>query len=344
MRVAVVNDVKLAVELLSRVLKSDDHEVAWVAYDGLEAVEKCRQDQPDLILMDLVMPNMDGVATTRQIMAESPCPILIVTASVDRMSDRVFTALAAGAMDAVDTPALGISGSQGGRDALCRKINQIARLVGKGNGKAHKVQAAKRDTPKKWHPLIAIGASSGGPGALATLLGGLKPDLQAGVVIIQHIDPGFTQELVNWLDKQTELPVSLARSGQRIETGKVVVADTVGHLIVASTGVLAYTQSPEGLLYRPSVDVFFESAANHWAGTIQGVLLTGMGADGARGLLGLKKLGHKTVVQDKETSPIFGMPRAAIEMGAAQFILPIQEMAQIIQKNLRTSSGRNAQL
>lgn len=340
MRVAIVNDVQLAVELLRRVVESEGHEVAWVASDGLEAVQKCGRDTPDLVLLDLVMPNLDGVETTRRVMADSPCPILIVTASVERMSDKVFSALAAGALDAVDTPALGISGSQGGRDTLCKKINQIARLVGKEKRPAPKRQRRPNEPSARRHPLVAIGASSGGPGALATLLRGLPTDLSASVVIIQHIDPGFTRELTGWLDKQTRLPVTLARSGQRPEIGEVYVADTSGHLVVGSTGVLTYTQNPKDLLYRPSVDVFFDSAAAHWGGHIVGVLLTGMGADGARGLLGLRKLGHPTAVQDEATSPIFGMPRAAIELGAAQMILPIHKMATVIQKSLKTAGKR----
>lgn len=342
MRVAIVNDVQLAVELLRRVVEGEGHEVAWIAYDGLEAVQRCAQDVPDLMLLDLVMPNLDGVETTRQVMASSPCPIVIVTASVERMSDRVFSALSEGALDAVDTPALGISGSQGGRDALCKKINQIARLVGKSKRAAPRTRRRPPEIKAQPHPLVAIGASSGGPGAVATLLRGLPGDLKATVVVVQHIDPGFTQELTAWLDKQTQLPVKLARSGQRPEAGRVYVADTSGHLVVGKTGVLTYTQKPEGLLYRPSVDVFFDSAAAHWGGPIVGVLLTGMGADGARGLLGLRKLGHPTAVQDEETSPIFGMPRAAIEMGAAQMILPIHKMAAIIQKSLRTAGKGGA--
>jgi len=175
--------------------------------------------------------------------------------------------------------------------------------------------------------MIAIGASAGGPAAIAKLLAGLPPDLPAAVVVIQHLDASFAVDLADWLANESSLPVRLAKESDRPEPGLVLVAGTNDHLQVTAKQCLGYTPHPRELAYRPSVDVFFESVSELWAGRAIGVLLTGMGRDGARGLQVLRDRGHHTIAQDEATSVIYGMPKAAVVLGAAAEVLPLERIA-----------------
>lgn len=325
MRIAIVNDLPLAVEAMRRVLATaPQHQLAWVAADGVEAVERCGRDRPDLVLMDLIMPRMDGIEATRRIMAQSPCAILIVTADVETNAGRVFAAMGEGALDAVDTPLLGSRETRWGARPLLAKIDVIANLI--GDGKADRRSAA--DKPRlPAQQLVAIGASAGGPTALATVLKGLPSSFPAAIVIVQHVDARFAPGLANWLSQHSPLPVKLASDGDRPSPGQVLVAGTDNHLVFKAGGQLGYTPHPVDQVYRPSVDVFFDSAARSWSGALVGVLLTGMGSDGARGLKGLRDLGHHTIAQDQATSAVYGMPKAAAALGAATDILPLDRIA-----------------
>ncbi len=175
--------------------------------------------------------------------------------------------------------------------------------------------------------LVAIGSSSGGPKALSVVLKSLPAGFSAPIVIVQHVDQKFTAELAVWLDKQCELDVRLAKTGDRLVPGRVLIAGTNDHLILTSRHSLEYTPDPVEQAYRPSVDVFFASVAKHWAGDVVAVLLTGMGRDGAEGLLTLKNKGVYTIAQDEASCAVYGMPKAAAQMGAAQQILPIDDIA-----------------
>ncbi len=330
MKVAIVNDMAMAVEGMRRVI-CEQHELAWVARDGQEAVERCAEDVPDLILMDLVMPVMDGVAATRRIMQQSPCPILVVTASVNENSDKVFEAMGAGALDAVNTPLLGMSGQGEGRAALLHKIRMIGILTRNVSGSGPQPPVAA-DTPagRRQGPLLAIGSSSGGPQAVAEILRGLPADYPAPVILVQHVDAQFSAGLADWLDQQTVLPVRLAEAGDRPRPGEVLVAGTNDHLVLRSNGELDYTETPKEMPYRPSVDVFWHSLAAGWNGDITAVLLTGMGRDGAQGMLALRRRGAHTIAQDEATSAVYGMPRAARELGAALEILPLGSIVTLL--------------
>jgi two-component system response regulator WspF len=323
MRIAIVNDLSMAVFLLRRILESlSGCEVAWIAPDGAEAIEKCARDLPDLILMDLIMPGVDGVQATRHIMKNTPCAILIVTASVTGNAAMVFEAMGYGALDAVALP----RSADGGADLL-RKIERIGVLIGCAvRGTARAAAAASSELPR----LVAIGASTGGPKALATVLRALPAGLAAAVTIVQHVDAKFAGDLVQWLSEQTELPVSLAREGMRPEKGSVFVAGTNDHLVLGADFAFHYTAEPADYPYRPSVDEFFVSLSSHWRRPGTAVLLTGMGRDGARGLLALRQAGWHTVAQDEKTSIVYGMPRAAKEAGAAAEVLPLSEIAASI--------------
>lgn len=329
MRIAIVNDSLMAVESLRRVISSvPGYEVVWVANDGAEAVWRCSSDVPDLILMDLIMPVMDGVDATRKIMESTPCSILIVTSTVSGNASKVFQAMGCGALDAVNTPVLGMTGDAEGKDEFLQKIAMIGSLINQYTN-VERPGAATTDLSAETNgeSLVVIGSSSGGPKALSVLLRSLPADFPVPVVIVQHVDQKFTAELADWLDKQCPLEVRLAKKGDRLCPGRVLIAGTNDHLILNSSHRLEYTPDPVEMAYRPSVDVFFSSVAEHWAGDVVAVLLTGMGRDGAEGMLTLKNKGVYTIAQDEATCAVYGMPKAAAKIGAAQQILPIDDIA-----------------
>jgi two-component system, chemotaxis family, response regulator WspF len=326
-RIAIANDAVMAVEALRRVIGSvPDYKVAWVAVDGAEAVERCRHDIPDLILMDLIMPGMDGAEATRRIMMDTPCAILIVTATLEGHSGKVFEALGAGALDVVQTPIFGGSGQLEGAATLKVKIASISPLVS-GAGPRLDSRAETRPANIPDATLIAIGASAGGPGALATILSRLPGDFPAAIVIVQHLGEEFVPSFASWLNERSALPVLVAQQGDRPRAGTVLVARTGDHLALVSPQSLGYISDPRDCVYRPSVDVFFQSVVRHWKGRVAGVLLTGMGKDGSRGLKALREAGALTIAQDAATSVVYGMPRAAADLGAAVEILPVEMIA-----------------
>jgi two-component system response regulator WspF len=326
-----VNDMAMAVEALRRVLVSvPGYRLAWVACDGAEAVEKCKQDIPDLILMDLMMPVMDGVEATRRIMTQTPCGILVVTASLDDNSAKVFEALGAGALDVVQTPVLAGNSQLQGVAALKFKLDAIGRLLSANSAQKHPRTSALLEpqlVSASGGRLIAIGASAGGPAALAAILGGLPLNFPAAVVIVQHVDPQFVATMADWLNQQSALSVRVARQGDRPQENTALIAATNGHLAFMNPQSLGYCQEPRDSCCRPSVDVFFESAVRYWKGEVAGVLLTGMGRDGARGLKALRDAGSLTIAQDAATCAVYGMPKAAAELAAAARILPVNEIA-----------------
>ncbi len=329
MRIGIVNDQPLAVEALRRTLTGGPaprHRLAWVAGDGAQAVQRCSEDRPDLVLMDLVMPGMDGVEATRRIMEKTPCAILLVTANARALPGKVFEAMGAGALDVVAPPTPDVVPAD-----FLAKIETMSRLVGAearlktfGGKEKFPVATATR--------LVAIGSSAGGPAALAAVLGALPAKFPAAVVIVQHLDAKFADGLAAWLNDQSPLPVRLARTGDAPQRSTVLLAGAGDHLVFTGPVSLGYTAQPAECAYRPSVDVFFESAARHWRNPLLGVLLTGMGRDGAKGLKTLRAKGCHTVAQDQATSAIYGMPKHAAAIGAAAEILPLDLIAVAMQR------------
>ncbi|KWK22309.1 chemotaxis response regulator protein-glutamate methylesterase [Burkholderia stagnalis] len=326
MNIGIVNDLPLAVEAMRRAIaRRADHRVLWVATDGAQAVEFCAAQPPDVVLMDLIMPKFDGVEATRRIMASGrPCAILIVTSSIGANAWRVYEAMGAGALDAVDTPRLGQGANGDTTQLLLAKIDQIGRLLERPASGARPPGAAARGDGG---PLVAIGASAGGPTALATILGSLPADFGASIVIVQHVDQAFADGMAQWLDGQTPLTVRIAHEGDRPQPSVALLAATNDHLRLARDGTLGYTRDPAETPYRPSVDVFFNSVTEHWPGDVIGVLLTGMGRDGAIGLKAMRMKGYHTIAQDQATSAVYGMPKAAATLGAARAILPLERIA-----------------
>jgi two-component system response regulator WspF len=334
-RIAIVNDMRAASEALRRVVVSlPGHEVAWLAADGVEAVALAKRDRPDLILMDLLMPHLDGAQATRQIMAAAPCAILIVTATVSGNIALVYEAMGHGALDAVDTPALGPNGTLAGDSALARKIELIAKLLGP-TGEAGRSPAAPPVATAAAPRLLVIGASTGGPKAVADLLSLLPRDGDQATVIVQHVDVAFAAGLARWLTERTGHTVDVVEPGRRPAAGTVLLAGTNDHLVLTAGRALDYRVEPRDIFFRPSVDVFFESVADHWPAAGVAVLMTGMGRDGARGMLRLRSRGWHTIAQDEATSVVWSMPKAAIDSGAATAVLPVERMPQSILDHLR---------
>ncbi len=342
MRIGIVNDLRLAVESLKRAVATiPGAAVAWVAENGAEAVSCCARDRPDVVLMDMIMPVMDGVEATRRIMQASPCPILVVTATVEGNAGKVFEALGAGALDAVATPGIGPDGSVVAGEPLIRKIRTIALITGAAAAEPQ-APAAMRARPPAGAaiaPLAAIGASTGGPQALASVLGSLPRPVPWPVVIVQHVDPAFAPGLADWLSRETGQGVEIARGGEAPAPGRILLAATVDHLVIDGDGRLRYAREPRDLVYRPSVDVFFDSIAAAGAAPGVAVLLTGMGRDGAAGLARLRSAGWHTIAQDEATSVVWGMPAAAVEIGAAREVLPIGGVGAAIAARLMTMSA-----
>jgi len=325
----------LARDGLRRVVKlMPEHELIWIARNGAEAVQKARENRPDLVLMDLIMPEMGGVEATRLIMTHAPCAILLVTASANDRLSTVYDAMSHGALDVVTTPTLGWEGQLEGAKPLLAKIRMIARLLGLANQKTvlpalpEKRPAADAALPDGVPRVIAIGASTGGPQALAELLAQAPPDLAAAVLIAQHVDMEFAGGLAAWLNDRIPLPVELAREDCAPQAGAVYLAGTRDHLVVKANRRLGYVAEPLDYYYRPSADELFKSVARHWPAKGAGVLLTGMGRDGAAGLLALRGSGWHTIAQNEASCVVYGMPKAAAQCGAACEVLPLDEIGR----------------
>jgi two-component system response regulator WspF len=325
-KVAIVNDSKMAAEILRRILAElDDFTHAWTAYSGEEALRLCAQSWPDIILMDLVMPGIDGAETTRRIMQSTPCVILVVTATTVGNRGKVFEAMGYGALDAVNTPVLGRGHHLDGAEPLIQKLRTVSRLVVASHGPRAKPASLDRNplaSDTSSFPIVAIGASTGGPQALAQILSDFPADFPAVVLVVQHVDEQFTPGLAAWLQLNSRIPVRIARNGERLSPGGVWLAGTKENLTYEN-GTVLYKPASEDAVHSPSIDVLFFSLAQPHPAPRAGVLLTGMGRDGAAGLLALRKSGALTIAQDAATSVVYGMPKAAAELDAATETLPL---------------------
>lgn len=335
-RVLIADDSLVAREMLAQILSSDPMiEVVGQAKDGEEAVDMVARLRPDLVTMDIHMPKLDGLKATEKIMAFTPTPILVVSSSVHGEGiGRAFDALNLGALEVIKKPEPRdwTDLDRIGRDVIRKvKILSNVRVITHIRGRKDRVpehvpfERAGRDS----RALVAIGSSTGGPSALLTVLGGLAADFPVPIVIAQHIAEGFIPGLVSWLDAGCKIRVVAAQDGQRIEPGTAYVAPT-GVNMVVDGGAVRYREPLFSQLYIPSADTLFESVARSHGKRAVGVILTGMGADGAEGLKLLRNTGAATIAQDEATCTVFGMPKAAIEIGAAGDVLSIHKMSAAI--------------
>jgi two-component system chemotaxis response regulator CheB len=336
-RVLVAEDSATVRGRLVEALAADpDIELLGAAQDGRQAVELCRVHRPDVITMDMMMPVMSGLAATEYIMAHQPTPILIVSASLNRGElFKIYDALAAGAVDVLEKPV----GDEFDGDWERRLLSAV-KLVAKIKVITHpraRLEARKRATDAPVHPpeqrparspeVIAIGASTGGPGAVLEVLRKVPPRLETPILVVLHINPPFESAFTDWLDAQIHRRVIRAEHGVAVSAlrGRVAVAPGGKHLAVRQ-GRLALTLDEERHSCRPSVDVLFESIASEFGASASACLLTGMGRDGAAGLLKIRQAGGVTIAQDEATSVIYGMPREAVALGAATYVLPLGEI------------------
>jgi two-component system, chemotaxis family, response regulator WspF len=340
-RIGIANDVPTIAESLRRIVSvRPGTQVVWIARDGAEAVTMCAKETPDLILMDMIMPHMDGVEATRRIMASTPCAILVVTSSVGTNAQRVFEAMGYGALDAVDTPTLAPEKSRAPAAALIATIDRIAKVIA-----SRSERLVAKPPPPAVRPLsrngglVAIGSSAGGPAALAKVLGGLPRDFPAAIVIVQHVDERFAIGMADWLNQVSPLPVRVIGEGDQAAPGVVLLASTRDHLTLKSAERLGYSPDPADYVYRPSVDVFFQSVSRSWRGDVVGVLLTGMGRDGAQGLKALRDKGWHTIAQDRASSAVYGMPKAAAELDAAVEVLALDKIAGRLTRMFQTAGA-----
>jgi two-component system response regulator WspF len=344
-RIAIAHPSAAVTGLLARVVGSvRGWRLAWTTGNGAEAVAHCEADAPDVLLLGPSLSGVDGVEATRRIMGRSPCAILIVAGEGRDAVARVFDGIGAGALDSIVVPWIAEDGRLAGTEELVRKIRTAARAAGVGQKRAPTHAAGAGVVPPPAPLLVAIGASTGGPPALATVLASLPRSLPAAVVVVQHVAARFTGDLAAWLAGQIELPVQVAREGEVPAVGRVTLAGQEDDLEVRRDLTLGYRRPLDGTFYHPSVDVFFRSVAVHWPTTGLAVLLTGMGRDGAEGLLALRKKGWRTVAQDEATSAVYGMPKAAAALRAAVEVLPIDLIGPAIAMFVaaRPDDGRGA--
>ncbi|MDT4958085.1 MAG: two-component system, chemotaxis family, protein-glutamate methylesterase/glutaminase [Pseudonocardiales bacterium] len=300
---------------------------------AIEGVVQCR---PDVVILDLHLADGRSQHAIEQIMAHTPTPILILSARIDdRHSPSAVEALVAGALEAVPRPPRWTT-EQG--DGLRRAVRQISKVTVIRHPRGNLTKGVRRDpeTRSGRLPVVAIAASTGGPSALATLLAGLA-GLQAPVFVVQHLHPDFTTGLVEWMSRISPLPVETARHHQTARPGRIYIAPGEHHLHYRANGTLELDATPV-TVHRPSADELFRSVAEAAGSAGIGVLLTGMGDDGAKGLLAIHQQGGHTLAQDEESSAVFGMPRAAARLGAVTELLPLDKIAAGIQRAVRETS------
>ena len=288
-----------------------------------ELLGRVRVKKPSVALIELSGNSSEVQKAIEGLMAEAPVPVVLVVEPEHRA--LAFPLLATGALDVIELPAeLDEAFAERFRKQL--RLLATVRVVRHPKGRRRR-SSARIPAVKPSYPLVAIASSLGGPKALAELLGGIAPTLGAPIVICQHITAGFTQGLAQWLKTETGLKVQEAANGQRLVKGEVFIAPSRAHLVVQATGLLKLDDAAEEGGFRPSCDVLLRSAAASFGSTAIGVILTGMGRDGAQGLLEVRQRGGHTVAQDRESCAVFGMPKEAIALGAAETVLPLGQIA-----------------
>ncbi|MBP5157694.1 MAG: chemotaxis-specific protein-glutamate methyltransferase CheB [Treponema sp.] len=342
-RVLFVDDSALIRSMLKQLFGKDERfEVAGEACNGQDAVEKARKGNIDLIIMDINMPVMDGIEATRQITAFSNAAIVMFTTE-DSM-DSTYKSISAGALEVLSKPnVIDMTDSmlQEFREKIyaisqTRKDKAIVTHREKGASKVSVASASElgQKIPRRNYDLLLIGSSTGGPSALQTILRGIPEDFPIPIIITQHIDKLFDRQLVKWLNDTTPFMVTLAENGERPEKGHAYIAPSENHLVITKSSgayVMELNNDPPLHFLKPSVDKMFSSAATALKDKALAIILTGMGRDGADGAVEIRKAGGSVLAQDEESCIVFGMPKAVIEAGAAQAVLPLDRIGAAVQ-------------
>lgn len=331
-KVLVVDDSALMRQVLTDVLNSDaELRVVGAAPDPYVAWEKLKVLEPDVITLDVEMPRMDGLTFLERLMAHRPLPVVMVSSLTEANCDTTFRALDAGAVDFVTKPKLDVaSGTVALAEEIVAKVKDAARArVRQRTAPVARAAPLSGVGFRATHKVLAIGASTGGCEALAVVLGGLPADAPGALAVI-HMPEGFTKSFATRLDKACAVRVSEARDGDRVLPGHVLIAPGNFHMEVVRSGaatVVRVRPGPPVNRHRPSVDVLFESCARELGPNAVGAILTGMGNDGARGLLAMRLAGSRTVAQDEASCVVYGMPKEAVALGAAEDVVPLDRIA-----------------
>ncbi len=345
-KVLVVDDSALIRSLMRELLSSQpDLEVVGMAPDPLVAREMIKQLNPDVITLDVEMPRMNGLDFLERLMRLRPMPVVMVSSLTEEGSEVTLRALELGAVDFVTKPKLGVAEQF---PELAREIGDKIRAAAQARIRRHTGVAAPRPAPITGHvfgttqKVVCMGASTGGTEALKVVLASMPADAP-GVLVTQHMPEGFTRSFAERLDRLCAMTVKEAQHEERVLPGHVYVAPGHSHLLVKKSGAYYYTQlsqDPPVNRHRPSVDVLFHSAAEALGPNAVGVILTGMGKDGAAGLLAMRQSGAHTIAQDEASCVVFGMPRAAIELGAAAEVASLQDIARRVLERLAADARK----
>ncbi len=341
-RILVVDDSPVVRQILVAMLETEPgFQVVGQAQDGEEAVRLTASLRPDVITMDIRMPRMNGLDAIRHIMSTTPTPIVVVAASIyDSELNIAFAAIEAGALTVVEKPhGITREAYEAARSQLVTTIRLMADVqvvtIRSDRRRLAQLRARQIEEPVAVGlpidaEIIAIAASTGGPGVLRQIFSALPGDLSIPIVVVQHITPGFAQGFARWLDGETELKVSVARDGERLEPGRVLIAPDDTHLTVAPGGVARLDHSAPIRNQRPSATLLFDSVARTYGPASVGIVLTGMGEDGADGLEALHRAGGHVIAQDEASCVVFGMPRAAIERGVVDRVMSPDKIASVL--------------
>jgi len=340
-RLLLVDDSPVALLLLRRAFTQDPQIlVVGTARDGAEALRMVHELKPDVVSTDLHMPVMNGLELTRRIMAECPCPVLVCSTAVQsENATTVFDLLQAGALDVFPKPRTGLEDSN--LSELIRKVKILSGVKvfrTRGVVPSDPAAGAGGESKTRTPQAVVIGASTGGPGALQTLFQALPASFPLPILCVQHIAGEFAKGLVSWLAEQSNLPIHFARAGEPFHRGTITFPAPGCNLSVGSSGLSIMTPLDADSL-GASVDTTMISAAKYWGAGTVGVLLTGMGSDGAKGMLAISQARGITIAQNAETSVIFGMPERAIALGAVQSVLPLKEIAPALIRLAAVSYG-----
>jgi len=346
-KVLIVDDSALIRSLLKDIIQQDPElQLVGAAPDAFVARDLIKQHSPDVITLDVEMPRMDGLTFLDKLMKGRPTPVLMISSLTEKGSEATLRALELGAIDFIAKPRLGIAeGMQAYAEEICAKLKTAARArLPRARPAASAGAPATSSAPLlSTEKIFAIGASTGGTEAIKEVLLGLPPDCP-GTVVTLHMPPGFTKSYAERLDRQTRLSVREARDGDRILPGHVLLAPGDYHMEVQRSGanyVVRLHREPAVNGHRPAVDVMFNSLARCAGRNLIAALLTGMGKDGARGLQAIRQAGGHTVAQDEATCVVYGMPREAVELGAAKEILPLERIASSLLQQARQSGSGN---
>lgn len=343
-RVLIVDDSALMREVLSQVIGgAPDLDVVGTAPDPLRAMELIKSKDPQVLTLDVEMPRMDGLTFLEQLMRERPLPVIMVSSITEKGSELALRALALGAVDVVEKPKLDVrAGTFALKEELLSKIRgaafakvraRAATRISEPTAKGPKLPAAKVPL-RSSNKFVAIGASTGGTEALSVVLRGLPADAPA-VMVVQHMPARFTGAFAERLNRECKMHVREARDGDLVRAGSVLLAPGDLHMRLARNGasfVVRLTRDAPIGQHRPAVDALFSSCAREAGQACVGVLLTGMGSDGAAGMLELKQAGAATIAQDEQTCVVFGMPREAIARGAVKEVLPLERISAALMK------------